>query len=219
MTSPAQYLMPTGTASNEFNLENVDAINELASGSSYSDEIAPPYWDVNVATASAARRSARYADWTSFIDNLRGAKRTALLYDSDLQYPQRYNNFSGMVRAGGGSFDGTAQIDVRTSQYEFELSTLPENFQLTRGDYVGFVKAGSPNRYFLARLQEDEDGTLLGEATIRVEPKVPAMFDASCTVNFYRPLGEFILVPGSVSRPRSVEDAGTFSMRFRSRIY
>lgn len=219
MTSPAQYLMPIGTAENEFTIENVDSVNELASGASYSDEIAPPYWDVQISTSAVARRSTRYADWTAFFDNLRGAKRTALLYDSDLQYPQRYLSFSGMVRAGGGSFDGTAQIDVRTSQYEFDLSTLPEDFQLTRGDYVGFVKAGSPPRYFLARLSQDMDGTILGTGTIRVEPKVPPMFDASCTVNFYRPLGEFILVPGSVSRPRSVENAGNFSARFRSRIY
>ncbi len=219
MTSPAQYLLPIGVAENEFNLEHVDAVNELVSGASYSDEIAPPYWDVQLSTSAVARRSTRYADWTSFIDNLRGAKRTALLYDSDLQYPQGYLSFAGMVRAGGGSFDGTAQIDVRTSQYEFDLSTLPADFQLTRGDYVGFVKAGSPNRYFLCRLQADEDGDILGTATIRVEPKVPAMFDASCTVNFYRALGEFILVPGSASRPRSVENAGNFSARFRSRIY
>lgn len=219
MTSPAVYTLPVGTASNEFSLEHNDTYNELVSGAGYSDEIAPPYWDVRIESSLLTRRTARYADWTSFIDNLRGSKRTALLYDSDLQYPQGYANFAGLVRHAGGSFDGTAPIDVRTSQYEFDLSTLPDNFVLTRGDYVSFVKTGSPSRYFLCRLQADAVANGLGTVTIRVEPKVPALFDDTCSVNFYRALGEFILVPGSVSRSRDVGSGGSISFRARSRIY
>lgn len=219
MSSPAQYLLPEGTRESEFNIEQVDAVNELVSGASYSEEIAPPYWDVHIVSTTLGRRTERFRNWSSFIDNLRGAKRTALLYDADLQYPAYYKNFAGMTRAGGGVFDGTAEIDVRTSQYQFDLSNLPENFQLLKGDYIGFIKSGSPSRYFLARIAEDADGDITGDITVRVEPKVPAMFDASCQVNFYRALGEFILVPGSVSRPRAVDDPGNISFRARSRIY
>lgn len=218
MTITYPLAMPTtGIAQSEFTLQTNDAVNEQISGSVIAEQIAPEYWDVSMSTSALMRRSQRLRLWTSFLLNMRGAKKVALLYDPDQPYPQAYTTFAGLVRAGGAvPFDGTADVDTRVNSRKFDISNLPASFQIYASDYCGFVKSG---RYYLTRIAEDATASLVGACTITVEPALPDMFDAASTVNFLRPYGEFILDPNSVSRPRTVEDGGSISFRARSRTF
>lgn len=218
MTVTYPLAMPqSGISQSEFSLITNDAINEQASGAVVAEQIAPEYWDVSLATSALMRRSARLRAWTTFLMNLRGAKKVALLYDPDQPYPQAYTTFAGIVRAGGSvPFDGTADVDTRVNARKFDISNLPASFQLYASDYCGFVKSG---RYYLTRLAEDVVSGLTGNATITVEPALPDFFDAASTINLLRPYGEFIITPGSISRPRSVEDGGQISFKARSRTF
>jgi hypothetical protein len=210
-----QLTMPViGINQCEFNLRTVDAVNNFVSGAGVSDSIAPDFWEVSLSTVPCQRGTERYKAWSAFYDGLRGSKRIALLFDPEAQYPQAYgSSVLGLGRVGGGTFDGTAEIDARTNPRQFQISTLPENFTLSRGDYVSFVKG---DRRWLTRIIEDVTGNV---ATIKVEPAVPSLYDASATVNVVRALGEFIQLPQTLNRPRTVGQGGPFSARFRSRIF
>lgn len=205
-----------GVAKTEFNIVEVDAINTLMSGAVIADGIAPAYWEASITTTGLARRSTRLSEWTAFLDSLRGAKRVALLYDADAPCPQAYANLNGLTRYIGGSFDGTGDVDSRINNRQFQISGLPANFALTKGDYFGLVRSG---RYFLTRLSASTTASSLGVATVSVEPSVPAYFTAAATYNVLKPYGEFLVQVGSISRPRSVEDNGTISFRAKSRLF
>jgi hypothetical protein len=213
-----QFMMPQfGVNRCEFNIREIDAVNILVSGASVADQIAPAYWEVDLGTVAMQRGTSRYMAWTAFFDSLRGSKKIALLWDAEAAYPQAYGaSVLGLSRAGGGGFDGTADIDVRTSVREFQIGDLPPNYVFSPGDYVSFVKQ---DRYWLTRVTVEEEGNALGLADIKVTPDVPTFFDTTAKINVVRPLGEFIMMPNTLSRPRTVGEGGPFSANFRSRVY
>lgn len=79
----------------------------------------------------------------AFKDQMHGQTRRFLGRDLTRLYPRAYpGGFAGMVRAGGGAFDGTATAwsEVLTADGDSQLTLqgLPAGFELGLRDYIGF---------------------------------------------------------------------------------
>lgn len=209
--------MPTsGVRQCSFTLVHQDAVNNLGAGT-VATQIAQPYWEISITTATLTRLSKRYREWRSFIMNLRGAKKIALMYDADHPRPAEYMK-SGLpaTTAGGNPFTGVAQVKTIINRRSIELNALPANLQLRAADWIEFKENG---RYFLAQLVEDALGDSSGDCTISIEPALPLAFTDAATINLEKPCTEAILDPRSLpSDPRDLE-GGVITLTARSRVF
>ncbi len=215
MAAPTYPLMmpTTGVRSTSFELVEIDAVNELVSGATPATQIAPPYWDISITTANLQRRTSRYRLWRSFLDSLRGQKKIGLFYDADAPRPANYiGGIVGMTKAGGGSFDGTGDVDTVTNIRQVTISGLPASFVLLNSDYIEFRKGG---RSSLHRLISDSTANGSGVVAIYFEPALSQYFDATSTFNLEKPCCEGFKV-GKVDDQRDLE-GGAISFSVRSR--
>jgi hypothetical protein len=116
---------------------------------------------------------------------------------------------SGM-RAGGGSFDGTATIVARTAT-TLSITGLPANFQFLVGDYVEVRK--SPTVISLHRIVTDVQANGSGAATLSIRHALDLQaFTLPLTANFEKPACLMQIDPGSYkpSKPL-VERRATFA--------
>lgn len=169
------------------------ATNRLRSGAVKSRVFGAPHFTAKMQTMPLEK--ADLGQWDGFFANLRGGSRICLIWDPRRSYPVSYENFVGLTRHGGGAFDGTAALSSITSVRELVISTLPSDFLLRSGDWIGFIENG---RYGLVQVAKDvsaQDGV----ATVYIEPGLASIFTTAAIVNFYRPLGEFLVDPSSIN--------------------
>lgn len=93
-------------------------------------------------TLAAALQQTDSDEWSAFIASLDGAKRTFLGADIARPFPKLYpNGFAGLIRAGGGAFDGSftswSQTITADGQALLTLNGAPAGFALSTRDYVG----------------------------------------------------------------------------------
>ena len=187
-------------AEGDLQLQHLTTGSRTRGGSMTVTDMADPFWELSWRTKSltSTQRNELSAWWAS----LRGGGKTFLAYHPDAKWPSAYaleSQVASLTRAGGGAFDGTASItsfpDARTiAMSSAGASRLPVGFQVSAGDMVGIVKAGTPNRYSLHRVVEaataDGTGQILA---LLVEPFIlTSVFAAGNTLNFVRALGEFV---------------------------
>jgi hypothetical protein len=136
--------------------------------------------------------------WQAFVDQMRGATRRFLAWDLRRPYPKAYvrTGFAGMTRAGGGSFDGTATSWSETitadADSQVTLHGLPEDFELSPGDYVGFSYdatedgfAGLP-WHCMVRVVEGGSADASGNLTVTSEPPIPAAVPGDAIAYFHQ---------------------------------
>jgi hypothetical protein len=187
-------LPATKFSTSHFQPVRFDSVNLLEGGATEGFETADPRWRALYVSRPIALDD--IGTWESWNESLDGVLKRFLGYDTKRPFPRSYrpNGFTGINRAGGGAFNGTATVTALTAS-TIALSTLPANFALKVGDVVGLVQSGKYARY---RILEDVTGSAGGVATVTVRPFVLTnIFTTAATANFDKPKCEMIVEPGS----------------------
>ncbi len=148
-----------------------------------------PVWQAvfPIAASIGAAKSDEVRAWLASLD---GAKRQFYGADPSRPLPLLYPaGFTGLTRAGGGSFDGTATSwSVDTAGEVVTLNGLPASFRLSIGDYVGFIWTtdGEPRRG-LARCQEAVTANGSGVAAVTVRPALSSAISDDATATLDHP--------------------------------
>lgn len=186
-------VMPdTRMLTSNMRLVRTEAAAALASGATQTIQLAPPRWRCDYTTRPI--RMSERVTWRAWLESLGGALRTFLGTDPLQIWPTAYpGGFTGMVRASGGAFDGTAEASA-ISETSLSVVGLPSAFNLAAGDLFGLVQSG---RYGLFRVLEPVAASG-GGATLSFSPPVMSgLFTSGATVNFARPCCEMILDPST----------------------
>lgn len=131
----------SGASQQQFDILRVDYQSAEASGRIGGVQAGFPLWKLVWTLGNMGRD--RTDAWRAFIDQVRGATRRFLAWDLGRPYPKAYlTGFAGMIRAGGGSFDGTAtswsESITADGDSQVTLHGLPVGFVMGQGDYIGF---------------------------------------------------------------------------------
>lgn len=195
MKSPIE--MPTSGASlQSFEIQRVDFAAPEASGRIGGVQAGFPLWAGEWTIGRIG--TDRSDDFRAFLSEIRGATRRFLARDLARPYPKAHiSGFSGMTRAGGGSFDGTAtswseSIDSNDDS-NISLTNLPTGFTLSKGDYIGFRWTATESAiagltwHALVRVVVGDTTDVSGNLTVRCEPPVPSAVPGTATAYLDRP--------------------------------
>lgn len=157
----------------------------LRGGGALSVAYAPDRWTTKLETPAALERE-QIDPIRAFLDRLQGGVARVYMGDWLRRHPVAYpNGLGGLTRAGGGSFDGTADVTA-LSAYTVSLATLPNGFALGAGDMVGLAEGEARS---LHRIVEAATANSSGVVTLTVEPAIPTpVFTAAATANFSSPV-------------------------------
>lgn len=211
MTLTFPRTMPTrGFAEVEFELRRFDVTAPEQGGRLVSVALGVTgLWKMRVRTATLGMDL--FGEWRAFLDSLRGSSRLFYGLDTARRFPITYpSGFTGLNRAGGGSFDGTATSwSVNTPRDDLTLNGLPASFRIKPGDMVGF--SWSTSKRSLHRALEDVTANGSGVATFNVEPPVQALVSGSAVATLAQPTATMRLIPGSVSIASQMHRSGAVS--------
>lgn len=172
-------------------------VNRHPDGTSRGRQFGVGYWHANIALAQMDRKA--LGQWEAFLLKYGSAKEVVRLFQPNQCRPVAYKSFDGVNIAGGGAFDGRANLFTRTDAFNVTVDQCPSLFELTASDWVGFEIDG---RFSLHRVMGDVIGGAGGVVSIEVFPAIPARFVAGSIVHFEKPMGEFLIEPGSIQKSR-----------------
>jgi hypothetical protein len=171
-----------------FRLMQYVAVTPLRNGKMPATELGQAYWKGFFETRPLNRWE--FGEFAACWDSMRGGVKTFKANDPMRPYPNAYRaGFGGLTRAGGGAFDGTADVTALTAS-TIALATLPAGFVVTAGDYVGLTEGSLIGLY---RIIEAVTANGSGVATVTVEPKILSAFTAAAVANFEKPPAEFVI--------------------------
>lgn len=194
----APLTMPaSGVAMQQFEPQRIDYAAPEAGGRLGGVQAGFPLW---LAVWTIGVIGARKSDeMRGFVTQLRGQMRRFHGRDLARPYPLAYvtAGFTGMTRAGGGSFDGSALTWAETitadDDSQLDLTGLPADFELAIGDYAGFkwtstdpTTAGLEWRA-LVRVVEAATADGSGNISVLCEPAVPTCVPEGATLHFDNP--------------------------------
>lgn len=198
--------MPTkGASAQSFEIQRVDFQAPEAGGYLGGVQAGFPLWAASWNLGRMGRDASD--EWRAFVASLRGSQRRFYGRDLGRPYPKAYPaGFSGMTRAGGGAFDGSATswsqaIDAEGNAV-LTLNGLPASFQIGTGDYVGFRwddGAGAPGnkeRRTLMRALEPVTGNGSGVAIFSAEPPLPSWVGAGVQAHLDNPACVMAIISG-----------------------
>lgn len=196
---------PSGVARVRLAIARIDHAAPETSGRQGGVQVGWPLWQGTWEIDRVDRLSADL--WEVFEARLRGRQRLFLAGDTSRPFPIAHaQGFAGMVRAGGGAFDGSAtswaqNIDA-DGNAAIALTGLPAGFTLSVGDYIGWKwdAAGAPalsyHRRTLARVVLGAAASGAGAATVTIEPPLdPLVVPAGAKAHFDTPQACFRLEP------------------------
>lgn len=156
----------------------------LRGGGSVSVDYAPARWTTTIRTPAGLNRTK--ADPVKAFAAKLGRYRQVYMWDWLRPYPKTYPaGFGSLTRAGGGSFDGTANVTALTAS-TIALSTLPASFVVKAGDMIGLTEGSRRGLYTVV---DDATANGSGVVTLNVEPAVESMlFTDAATANFDKPV-------------------------------
>lgn len=186
-----------GVTKESFEIERTDYLSPEAVGRLGGISAGFPLWGAEWALPTSGEE--RADEWRAWISAQRGPGKLFFGSEQARPYPRAYpNGFGGMVRAGGGAFDGKAITwAVNGTRDVLTLTGLPAALALTWGDYVGFewLTLGQPRRA-LARCVEKATGSGAGAVAVTFEPPLFPMVPADAVATLARPNCLMKLVPG-----------------------
>lgn len=94
----------------------------------------------------------------------------------------------------GAGLSGYSPVISSTTAREVTISGLPPNYQISRGDYLGWSYSSNPVRYALHRSVTAPVATAGGVATVEVTPNIRP--GAAGAVSLVQPVCKMVLVPG-----------------------
>ena len=196
---------PSGIAKVRFEIERVDFAAPEASGRVGGVQAGWPLW---MATYDIDRSDPESGDlWTAFFDRLRGRQRLFLAGDPTRNFPKsRPSGFAGMLRAGGGAFDGSATSWSQTfdadNNAKFLCLGLPTGMTLSPRDLIGFKwdavgsPAGTYNRRAMTRVVEVKNSDGGGGLNVMVEPPIDtSVVPAGAIAHFDNPRCLMRIIP------------------------
>ncbi len=197
---------PSGIARVRFDIERVDYAAPEASGRQGGVQAGWPLW---AARFEIDRSDPDSADlWQAFFDRLRGRIRRFYAIDPTRRFPKLYRfGFAGLVRAGTTTaFDGSSTSWSQTIDANGDalltLNGLPEGFQLSVGDLIGFKwdAAGAPlasyERRTIARAVLPATANASGVAEVMAEPPLnTALVPSGAIAHLDNPACVMQLVP------------------------
>lgn len=199
-----------GIATQEFEIEEVDAVAPERGGRLGGISLGEPLWRVKWTLSPNLTREAS-DDWRAFIARCRGSKRAFVAHDRGRLFPRAYpGGFARMTTAVGGPFTGSAASWSQTVDADgnalVALTGLAAGLTLGRGDCIGFrwdaagSPAGTDDRRALVRLVEPATSDGAGAVTAMVEMPVPVrIVPAGAIAHLDRPGCLVRLVPGEAS--------------------
>lgn len=171
--------LPAGIARVQFEPERVDYAAPEASGRQGGVQAGWPLWTATFELDEVDRESGDL--WRAFVARLRGRIRPFLAMDPTRSFPRAApRGFAGMVRGGGGAFNGSAlgwaqNIDG-DGNASIALTGLPALFPLAPGDMIGWKwdaagsAPGTHDRRTLARVVAGGTASAGGGITVMAEP-------------------------------------------------
>ena len=179
-------------------------------------EISSPTWGGLVQSIGQGRRlwrmrydlvTLREADAESVISairRLRGTTRRFRAINPLRRVAQAYpNGYAGLVRAGGGAFDGTATLfAIGEALDTVTLSGLPAGFVLTPGDFMSWAFGGTRQALHAVVVGGVANGS--GIVSVTLEPTIIPGVETGATVALLNPWCKASLVKGSVRYARLV---------------
>lgn len=197
--------VPEGEASVEFDIQRNDFAAPEAGGRQGGVQSGWPLW---IARFELNRADEDGGDlWRAFFRRMRGRIRRFYAYDPLREYPKAYRSgFSGLSRAGGGGFDGSATSWSQSIDSDGDalitLNGLPSGFAIAEGDYIGFkwdadgAAAGSYERRTIAAAVLPATASGSGQMQVTAEPPLdPRVVPAGAIAHFDRPSCVMQLVP------------------------
>lgn len=178
------------------NLERVESVklNRLKGGAVLTQSNGNDYWQGQYVTLPLSRQSAGHI--RAFFGKHGGGKSSVLLGHPLECLPAMYTSFDGLLRAGGGVFDGTADIFQIFDLYHLRAYNLPSGFDLRAGDRIGIEEGG---RYSLHMIASDALADAGGSVDVELTIPLPRTRTTAAKIRFERPVGEFILEPNSLN--------------------
>lgn len=204
-------MLSIGFASQAFELQHQVTTAPERGGRIVSVELGPARWVGSWTTNRLGR--AEFNALRSWLSSLRSASR--LFYGADrlhrwpLAYPA---GFTGLNRAGGGAFDGTATgWSVDGTRSTLTLTGLPVGFSVAAGDYVGMT--WSTTKRALVRSLETVLANGSGTAVFDIEPSMPLVVAGGAVASFAAPTCLMRLEPGATDASASADRTGAISFR------
>lgn len=207
--------MPCGVQTIEFEIARAVSKNALYGGTTQVREMGEARWRASFSYAPMKRE--QFQALQAWLDSLRGGLRTFLGHDALKPYPLAYRGgFGGLLRAGGGAFDGTGSV-VSIGTDTISVGQMPAGFVLRAGDMIGLVEGG---RYGLFRILEDVSANGAGSLAVTVEPRiVPGLFTIAARASFSRPSCLMTLDADSISASRTAMIRAPISFSGIQKIY
>ena len=172
-------------------------LDQTGDGGQLARELGPTLWTGMVTISSLYESQARaFEAWAVSVQT---PPQPFYLADTFKKYAaSRFRvGYAGLVRAGGGAFDGTCTLGNVTSNKIMPLSGLPAGFILSPGDSLAFDYSDTIRAYHMIVAGGTADGG--GNVSVEVRAHVRAGWTVGATVNLLSPAAKMLMVPGSFS--------------------
>lgn len=169
--------------------------NQTGAGEITTADLGPRLWRNDITI-----RVGYYADIERVkakLNILRQANRSLLVHSMPFMYPQ-YDPDGSILGASVVSLDF-----VSPNNREVILAGLPENYELTVGDFISFTYGSNPIRYAMHQVVKGKVATALGTALIELSPFIRPGYVLGQTVRLIKPVYKAVVVPGSTKTGES----------------
>jgi hypothetical protein len=193
--------MPSaGVTKESFEIQRVDFLSPEAVGRLGGITAGFPLWGADWTLPTVGQD--RADEWRAWVSAQRGPGRLFFGCEQARPFPRAYpNGFGGMVRAGGGAFDGKAITwSVNGTRDVLTLTGLPAGFAFTWGDYAGFewVTSGQARRALVRSVDVPLVANGAGQLVVTIEPPLYRDVPVGAVANLDRPNCLMKLVPGEI---------------------
>lgn len=191
LTYPLTYplaMPPVGPGAEQFELQRFD-YPSVTNGAVAGVSAGWPLWKGRWTLGQSISRF-QSDEWRALVDSLDGQQKTFLGREYAKALPRAHaQGFGGMVRAGGGAFDGAATSwSVNTDRDEVTLSGLPVGLTLSHADQIMWRwTTGGEARRSLVRVVTPAVADGSGVITVSVRPPLPTVTSSSAVADLVDP--------------------------------
>ena len=185
--TPAQFLDQLRVQSARFWLPESLTLESTEGGEIFTADRGPRLWQAEYTLAQGHHHSVDEDE--ARLALLAQAGRSFLAYDPRRAGPKADPDGVGLA--------GFSPVISATTAREVMVTGLPPGYQISRGDYLGWIYGTNPVRYALHRAVTAPVATSGGLATVEVTPNIRTGAAAGAAVSLIRPVCKMVLIPGS----------------------